>query len=52
MLLLAVFVLGFYMALGGVLFKSLAAGLAGTGLMLGSAAILFLPPPADPEQSK
>jgi hypothetical protein len=43
MLLPFVLGLGFYTAAGGLLFKSLAATLAGTGLMLGSGTILALP---------
>jgi len=45
MLLPFVFGLGFYAAAGGAVFKSLIATLAGTGLMLGSGAILVLPDP-------
>ena len=45
MLLPFVFGLGFYAAVGGVMFKSLIATLTGTGLMLGSGTILILPSP-------
>ena len=45
MLLPFVLGLGFYMAAGGVVFKSLIATLTGAGLMLGSGTILVLPAP-------
>jgi hypothetical protein len=45
MLLPFVLGLGFYMAAGGVVFKSLIVTLAGAGLMLGSGTILILPGP-------
>jgi len=47
----AVFGLGFYAVVGGMLLESLAATLTGIWLMLGSATILLLPSQADLKHS-
>ncbi len=52
MVLLAIFAVGFYTLLAGILFKSLVAGLTGTGLMLGSATIVCLPSRPGPKPSQ